>query len=358
MATLTPRTTKDGRTRWSVLIRLRGYPTEHKTFRTKTQARLWAEKRQNELREGRDLFRREAERHTLGELIDTYLEDFAPYSRGQRSLRTKRMRLRWWREEIGERRLCDVTPALVSECKRRLLVEPMPGGGQRTGSTVNRYLAELSRTFTIALKELGWVESNPVQRVERLPESRGRTRFLDDTERARLLRACRESYSRHLYPAVAVALGTGGRYSEVLGLRWRDVNLRPGEAAVTFRDTKNGETRSVALDGLALDALRCAHGFRRLDTDRVFPSRTHDRPVDVRHAFDRAVAAAGLEDFRFHDLRHTFASYLAMSGATLAEIADALGHKTLAMVKRYSHLSQEHRRGVVERMHRKFLSGA
>lgn len=206
------------------------------------------------------------------------------------------------------------------------------------------------------MRELEWVESNPVRRVERFPESRGRTRFLDTDERDRLLEACAHSSSRHLYGAVAVALGTGGRHGEVLGLRWRDVDLRAGEAAVTFRDTKNGETRTVALEGLAWDALRQAHSLRRLDTDLVFPSRKGDRPASIRNAFDRAVEVAGLEDFRFHDLRHTFASYLAMSGATLAEIADALGHKTLAMVKRYTHLSQQHARSVVQRMHRKFLA--
>lgn len=357
MATITPRTTNDGCTRWSVLIRLRGYPTEHKTFRTKTQAKRWAEKRQNELREGRDLLRREAERHTLRELADTYLTDIAPYGRGNCSLRQKATRLRWWVEEIGDRRLSDVTPALISECKRRLLAGPLPSGKRRAGATVNRYLAELSRVFTVAVRELQWVETNPVQRVERLPESRGRTRFLDDDERTRLLRACRVSSNRSLYGAVAVALGTGGRQGEVLGLRWRDVNLRPGEAAVTFRDTKNGETRSVALEGLALEAMREVHSQRRLDTDLVFPTVAGKGPAAIRHAFERAVAAAEIEDFRFHDLRHTFASYLAMSGATLAEIADAMGHKTLAMVKRYAHLSQQHARGVVARMHRKFLTG-
>ena len=356
MATLYPRTTKDGRTRWTAGVRVRGYPAEYKTFSTKTRARQWAEKRQIELREGRYLLRRESERRTLRELIETYLRDVAPHGRSERNLAKKAARLRWWLDEIGDYRLSDVTSSLISQCKRRLLADELPTGRHRKGATVNRYLADLSRAFTIAVRELEWVDSNPVRRVERFPESRGRTRFLDEEERIRLLTACRESSSRHLYGAVAVALGTGGRHGEVLGLRWRDVNLRPGEAAVTFRDTKNGETRTVALEGLALDALRQAHSLRRLDTDLVFPSRKGDRPASIRNAFDRAVEVAGLEDFRFHDLRHTFASYLAMSGATLAEIADALGHKTLVMVKRYAHLSQQHARSVVERMHRKFLA--
>jgi integrase len=91
---------------------------------------------------------------------------------------------------------------------------------------------------------------------------------------------------------------------------------------------------------------------RRLDTVLVFPNATGRKPLGIREAFEGAVERAGITDFRFHDLRHTAASYLAMSGASLAEIAEVLGHKTLAMVKRYAHLSEAHTRSVVERMNR------
>jgi integrase len=91
---------------------------------------------------------------------------------------------------------------------------------------------------------------------------------------------------------------------------------------------------------------------RLLDTTLVFPDATGKRALGIREAFEGAVERAGIADFRFHDLRHTAASYLAMSGANLAEIAEVLGHKPLAMVKRYAHLSEAHTRGVVERMNR------
>jgi integrase len=118
---------------------------------------------------------------------------------------------------------------------------------------------------------------------------------------------------------------------------------------LTFQQTKNGETRSVPLTGNGFDVLTQHAKVRRLNTSLVFPDRTGTRPLGIRGAFDDAVERAGIADFRFHDLRHTAASYLAMNGASLLEIAEVLGHKTLAMVKRYAHLTEAHTRSVVER---------
>jgi integrase len=136
----------------------------------------------------------------------------------------------------------------------------------------------------------------------------------------------------------------------LLSLRWPDVDLKRG--TLTFHQTKNGERRAVPLTGQALALMGQHAKVRRLDTMLVFPNATGKRPVGIREAFEGAVERAGIVDFRFHDLRHTFASYLAMNGASLLEIAEVLGHKTLAMVKRYAHLCEAHTRGVVERMNR------
>ena len=136
----------------------------------------------------------------------------------------------------------------------------------------------------------------------------------------------------------------------MLTLRWSDVDLQ--RRMLTFQQTKNGETRSVPLTGNGLAVLTQHAKVRRLSTSLVFPDRTGTRPLGIRGAFDNAVERAGIVDFHFHDLRHSFASYLAMNGASLLEIAEVLGHKTLAMVKRYAHLSEAHTRGVVERMNR------
>lgn len=358
MATIYKRKTDSGDTRWGVMIRLQGLPTEHKTFRNKATAERWAKKRETELSDGRHLHRREAERRTLEELVDTYLKQIAPHGRHTKNLKRQASQLRWWVEQAGETRLSDVTPALIGDLKRQLLNTPVPSGRRRSPATVNRYLAALSRVFSVAVKELGWVETNPVRKVERLSESRGRVRYLSDSERERLLTACRNDCNPLLHPLVAIALGTGGRKGELLGLRWSDVDVGPGQEKLTFHDTKNGETRSIALEGIALEGVRELQVLRRPDTDFVFPSQNGEKPATIRDAFLRAVDEAKIEDFRFHDLRHCFASYLAMSGATLAEIAEAMGHKTLSMVKRYAHLGRQHTRGVVARMHQSFLNGS
>ena len=119
----------------------------------------------------------------------------------------------------------------------------------------------------------------------------------------------------------------------------------------TFRETKNGGARSVPLTEYAFAIFTQYATRRRLDTALVFSDIIGTGPLSIRDAWEYAVKRAGITHFRFHDLRHTFASYLAMNGATLAEIAEVLGHKTLAMVKRYAHLSEAHTAGVVAPMH-------
>jgi len=130
-------------------------------------------------------------------------------------------------------------------------------------------------------------------------------------------------------------------------MRWSDVDLSRG--VLIFHETKNSERRAVPVSGRALDLLRERAKVRRIDSDRIFAIDRYRLHKDWR----AAIKETGLADFHFHDLRHTAASYLAMSGATPPEIAAVLGHKTLQMVKRYSHLSEPHTIGVVERMIKK-----
>jgi integrase len=195
---------------------------------------------------------------------------------------------------------------------------------------------------------------SPFSHVRLLTEPRGRVRFLSEDERPRLLAACQASSNRHLYPLVILALATGARKMELLTLTWPQVDL--GRALITLHDTKNGEPRSIPITGQALDVMRTHAKVVRIGTPLVFPRQDGRRPVDVRHAWYQALAQAEITDFRFHDLRHSTASYLAMNGASLVEIAEVLGHKTLSMVQRYAHLSEGHTRAVLERMTRAIFS--
>ena len=197
------------------------------------------------------------------------------------------------------------------------------------------------------------MDDNPCSKVVRPKEPRGRMRFLDDGERQRLLAACQTNRKRRLYPLVVLALFTGARRGELLRLKWQDVDLDRGVAIV--HHSKNGERRALAITGLATQVLREWGTVRRIDCDLVFHNR-HGQSAFPRHAWAVALAEAEIEDFRFHDLRHTFSSYLAMSGATLAELAEAMGHKTFAMVKRYAHLTEGHTARVVARMTQRFMA--
>ena len=199
----------------------------------------------------------------------------------------------------------------------------------------------MSSAFGIAVKEWQWIDENPMRRVSKLKEPRGRVRCLTEEERERLLAACKDSVNPHLYMAVVLALSTGARQQEIWGLRWSEVHLDRG--LITFTETKNDEFRSVPLEGHARELLLGHSKIRRIDSDLVFPSKKN--PVvrhDFRDPWNKALVVAEVEDFRWHDLRHSCASYLAMNGVPMLTIAEILGHKTLSMVQRYTHLSKEH----------------
>ncbi len=221
---------------------------------------------------------------------------------------------------------------------------------------MRRYLSVLSHMYTVGVREWNWIEDNPVLKVSKPKEPRGRVRFLSEEERDRLLESCKESKNRHLYTVVVLALSTGGRKNELLSLQWKDVDFKRG--ILIFHVTKNGERRSVPLTGYALDILKDHTKIRRIDTTYVFPSMKGNQGMSIRDAWKYCLKRADIPNFCFHDLRHSYASYLAMNGAFLLEIAELLGHKTLAMVKRYAHLTEAHTRSVVERMNQAIFGQA
>ena len=368
MASIRKRINGDRTTSYRVDIRLKGHPAERATFKRLTDAKAWAQDTESAIRDGRYFKTREAQRHTLAQLIDRYIRDVLPTKPKQ--VKDQTQQLNWFKAEIGAHTLSDITPAKIVECRDKLLTEPLKTGKTRTPATVVRYMAALSHAFTVAVNEWGWLDDTPMRKVKKPALPRGRVRFLSDDavgpngekidgERTRLLKACEESKNPHLYPVVVLALSTGMRQGEILGLTWDDVDLH--QCRATLHETKNGERRVVPLSGKALELLqakakaRAEEKVRRIDTDLLFPGKNPKQPMDLRAPWEAAVKKAGIEDFRFHDLRHSAASYLAMNGASLAEIAEVLGHKTLQMVKRYSHLSEAHTAGVVARMNERIF---
>jgi integrase len=339
-----------GRAVYRVKVRLRGHPPADGTFERITDAKRWAAETETRIREGRWFQQVEARRHTLADLIDRYDREYLASAR-MRSKAQRRQHLAWWRIELGATSLADLTPARITAARARLLETTVARTKTKlTPSTANRYMASLAHCLMLGVREYEWLSDSPMRKIASQREPRGRVRYLTAEERASLLRECL-AHSQTLHDLVLLAISTGARKGELLDLRWSDVNLVRG--TLTFHETKNDERRTIPLVGRALRALRERRGQLATahENERVFKGRLkRDAPMQAHSIFARAATRAGLKDFRFHDLRHEAASQLAMSGATTAEIAEVLGHKTLAMVKRYSHLTEGHTRAVVERM--------
>ena len=347
MAWVQKREKKNGKTTYTALIRVKGYPAMSATFERLTDARSWAAENEAQMKRGKRIKDVEARKHTLAELIDRYIEH--ELSKRKTDHQKIEMHLNWWKDKIGAYLLSDVTSSLLSQCKDKLSKEPGGRGEPRSNATVNRYIASLSVVLSKAYKEWEWLDENPMSRVSKHKESKGRTRFLSDDEQQALLHACKEMSNPLIYLIVVLALSTGARFSELHTLTWNNVTLTGDNPMLFFMDTKNGENRAVPLTGYALELLKEHSRVRKLNSKLVFARPDGKQPVDLRWQWERALENSGVKDFRFHDLRHTAASNLAMNGASLLEIGEILGHKTPTMTKRYAHLTKKHTASVLER---------
>lgn len=291
------------------------------------------------------------------DLIDLYMAHYA----GRDT--TRLQRLGWWQQRIGSIALQDLSDdqvhaelEMLADENARYFAGKDDQGRQilhakkkrLAPATVNRYAASLAAVITWAIKRRiapkGYV--HPCRSVERRPERNDKTRFLSDAERERLLRACATASWPRLYALVLMALTTGARKGELLGLRWRDVDLDRAEASLPI--TKNGSSRQLPLLPAVLDELRKVEG----EPDALVFGSPRDalRPFRFEMQFEEALAAAKVKGVTFHTLRHSCASYLAQRGATLLEIADLLGHRQLQVTKRYAHLATAHKTAMVHRL--------
>jgi integrase len=343
MATIRKRIGNGGDITFHVQVRLKGYQRETATFERKADAKRWAAQVETEMREGR--YFGQSKRHTFEDLAEKYEKNASDKGR-----------LGYWKAAFKSTKLVEITPVRIMKERDKLLAgittrfaepqtnEPKANGARarskRSGGTVNRYLAALSSCLSYGVKTLQWLEKNPCEQVQKPKESKGRVRFLSDKERERLIVACRKHPT--LYTAVVLSLTTGARQGEIMGLRWPQIDFT--RKVIVLEKTKNGDRRVIPLVGEAYELLWDREIKRTMD-DRIFPpshNATKADVLDLRAPWLIALAEAEITDFRWHDLRHTAASYLAMSGVSMVEIAKVLGHRTLQMVARYSHLSDEH----------------
>ncbi|MEE8151959.1 MAG: site-specific integrase, partial [candidate division NC10 bacterium] len=266
-------------------------------------------------------------------LFQDFAEEYLAWSRAnKRSHKTDEGWVKRLREAFKGKTLDEITTKEIEGFKAQLVAELAP-------ATINRHLALLKHMYTLALR-WGKAKTNPTKTVRLYKENNARVRYLKEDEEARLFRVCPDKYK----PLVIVALHTGLRQGELLGLRWRDVDFEVG--ILTVERSKHGEVHRVPMNSLVVETL----SKLPRNGPHVFAWENGKTPRDVSHAFGRITKQGGISDFRFHDLRHSFASRLLMAGFDIRTVQELLGHKTIQMTLRYAHLSPDHKRAAVERL--------
>ena len=328
MATIDPRLDKDGnRIGWQARVRKRGYPAQTKTFRVKAEAVAWAKSVETEMERGAWRDRKDAENTTLKEALDRYAEEVTTRKKEQKSELAK---IRQWQSRpIASMFLSNVRGREVSE-----VVKVMEEEG-KGGNTIRLHLAVLSHLYTVARAEWGMESlANPVELIRKPKLPTGRDRRLVGNEEERLLASCSASKNRYLKSVVMFALETGMRVDEIIEKTlWEHVDVR--KRKVLLIDTKNGTDRSVPLSSIAVATLEALPSCAR--TGKVFAT-TYNA---IHLAYVRACKRAAITGLTFHDLRHEATSRLFEKGFNPMEVSAITGHKTLQMLKRYTHLRAE-----------------
>ncbi|MCO4782678.1 MAG: site-specific integrase [Candidatus Cloacimonetes bacterium] len=315
----------NNKTSYRVRIRIDGKDIS-KSFRSMGEARNYVLEVEGELESG-------AYSNVKGDvlcqkLFERYVSEVVPHRKHPEKYLTA---FNFFIPKIGHLEVKDITLPLLHDIRQKLIKE-----SKISFTTINRYFATVGRSFAMGI-EWEMVLENPFSKLGKLKEPKGRVRFLSDDERERLLAECKKV--DYLYLVVIIALTTGARKSEIMTLKWSQINFK--ENFITLEDTKNDERRALPLCKYSKDLL-LSWKDKKIDETNVFNIK------QCRRSWPTALKASGVKDFRFHDLRHSCASYLAMQGVPLLAIADILGHKTLDMVKRYAHLSNDYRGKIID----------
>jgi integrase len=353
MATITVRNGARGVT-YKVEVRMAGHRPITKTFKKKAAAKSWATNLESKLSKGEHADS-EAERRTLEDACKQYIKTHPDIASDHARI------VNWWKDTHGDRKLAKVTTPLLTEIRDDLAAGSYKVGPKdnqterkRKPGTVNRTLTYLKTVLSYCV-EIGWMSRSPA--VKKLTEGK-RVRFLSDDELQALTKALTECSERVMLPFAYCALSSGARAGELLGLEWKDVDLAKGVA--TIHTSKSGEGRKLHFRGKALELLKDYNRVRVLGSPGVFLLNSG---APLTHSvygklFRDALATADIKEFRFHDLRHTAASFLAQNGATLLEIQQVLGYKTPTMTARYAHLVESHVESVVDRVMKDKLGSA
>jgi integrase len=324
---------------WKAIIRKRGYPTTIKTFRTKRDADDWSRGVEDEMVRQVYVNRNNAERLTVAAALDRYQREVSPTKKASTQQR-ETSRFATLRDFFGAYSLAAVTPDLVGRFRDQRLAEGL------ASNTVRLDLALLGHLYVTAIRE--WsigLTYNPVQMIRKPSPGAARDRRLSADEQEQLAAAVAEHSNPMLRWIVTIAVESGMRSSEIVTLTRDQVDLR--RRVVRLSETKNGSPRTVPLTVKAADALRdaLANPIRPINTDLVFFGEPgadgKRRPYVFNRVWQRIVKKLELSNFRFHDLRHEAVSRLVEAGFSDQEVAAISGHKSMQMLKRYTHLRAE-----------------
>lgn len=333
MASIQKRKNKNGTFHWRAVVRIKGYPTVCNHFDRKQEADDWATDVERQIKQGKFKFDQHKQQHTFDQLLERYINDGA--LEHIRSVDDVTHHLNYWKFRLGSYALVHLTAELIGKERQHLTNTPSNKNQKRSSATVNRYLSSLSALFSHAV-QLRWIDENPCFRLTKLKENPGRDRVLSEDEISRLLISCRESKSPYLYCFVLMSLTTGARQGEILGLEWRHVDFE--NQLAYLKETKNGRPRSISLAESVVAELSFLYQKRNPAKPLVFVSKTAFGRVDLKKAWQEALKRAQINDCRVHDMRHTFCTLAARQGASNLELATAMGHRTLGMLQRYTHL--------------------
>lgn len=312
--------TKRGDLQWQCKVRAKGHPIQTRTFTTRAQAQAWGRVIESEMARGVFIDRSKAESTTLTEALDRYAREVSAH---KKTANKEASIIRSWQaRQMAARSLASIKPSDLSKYRDGRLKEV-------GAATVRNELALLSHLFTVAVKDWDMGVQNPVLSIRKPSPVKSRDRRLSNDEIGKIIEA---TESAELPVILRLLTETAIRRGELTKLRWEDVDLK--SCVTRLRDTKNGEDRDVPLSTRAIAVLRALP--RRID-GKVFGLSADG----ITRAFARACRRAGIEDARIHDLRHEAVSRLFEKGLNPMEVASVSGHKTLAMLKRYTHLRAE-----------------
>tara|TARA_B110000908_G_scaffold167592_1_gene220806 strand:- start:2272 stop:3384 length:1113 start_codon:yes stop_codon:yes gene_type:complete len=344
--------------RYKAVIKRGSRVLKTKTFTKQSNAKSWIRRMESDL-EVIDALGMKGARLTLSDLTTLYLDQWTGKDTSHLG------KVRFWAEQLGNKYLPDITTDHIREVLNdyakgyalrwdgsRANTSPIliTTNRVRKPATVNRMKACISAIFKFAIQD-GYIKANPVSGVSNKREDNKRVRYLSEDERTRLLEAARASDWDKMYLLILMAICTGARKSEMLRLKWQDVDF--GRRQALLHQTKNGEKRVLTLPHPVFNELIKFRGI-----GLIFPSSLKPwQPKEIKKLWGSTLKKANLlyptsdsRYFRFHDLRHTAASYLVMNGATLFEAGEVLGHKSVETTKRYAHLSVEHKQNLTDRV--------